>query len=335
VELSSLVDAGRVRSTAGSYLSSLGTLGPDESWPAAEGRFYGATFATEAASLVWYPRAAFAWAGYSVPRTLAELNALTDRMVADGRTPWCLGLGAGFRHTRSEGASAVDFVEELMLRASGATEYDSWAAGIDTFRAAPVRQAFVDLGVIAFGDGRILGGVGAAMRTPGDLASWPMFTDPPGCWLHLAGGSDRVAWPAGGAGTLAAFPFPAADLAHGGEVRGRAFTVVVFHDRPEVRRFVDSLLGDAFGGPRETAFVPAGIWPLETAAATTIGVAGPDGALLLDALRTGDFRVSASDLMPARVTSAFTHGVMSYLTGGPISLNGVLDQIQRSWREAP
>jgi hypothetical protein len=39
--------------------------------------------------------------------------------------------------------------------------------------------------------------------------------------------------------------------------------------------------------------------------------------------------------MPARVAAAFARGTMSYLAGGPISLNGVLDQIQRSWREAP
>jgi len=39
-------------------------------------------------SLVWYPKAAFDAAGYKVPTTWTELNALTEEIKADGDTPW-------------------------------------------------------------------------------------------------------------------------------------------------------------------------------------------------------------------------------------------------------
>ena len=61
-----------------------------------------------------------------------------------------------------------------------------------------------------------------------------------------------------------------------------------------------------------------------------MAVAEPDGQLLLGALRSGTFRVAASDLMPATVAEAFARGMVSYLAGGPISLNGVLGEIQHS-----
>ncbi len=43
-------------------------------------------------SLVWYPKKAFDAAGYKVPTTWDELKALQDQIVADGDTPWCIGI---------------------------------------------------------------------------------------------------------------------------------------------------------------------------------------------------------------------------------------------------
>ena len=46
-------------------------------------------------SLVWYVPENFEDAGYEVPQTMEELKALTEQIVADGGTPWCIGLGSG------------------------------------------------------------------------------------------------------------------------------------------------------------------------------------------------------------------------------------------------
>ncbi len=329
VDLSGFVDVERLRSTAGDYLVGLGTVGADGSWPAAEGRLYGATLATEAGSLIWYPRAAFERAGYTVPRTWDDLMKLAAGMVADGRTPWCLGVEAG----TNSGAAAVAFVEDVLLHTAGPGLYDSWAAGHRLFIDDQVRSAFERLGGLAFRDGYVLGGAASANLTPQDLAAWPMFIDPPECWLHLAGGTDRLSWPAGESATLAAFPFPAADPAYSDQLRGRAFMIVVFHDRPEVRRFVASLLGGEFAAAAASSFVPAGIWPVESVDSDIRldEVTRQEGELLGRALRTGTFRVDASDLMPTRVAAAFAQGMVHYLSTGPISLSQVLNDIQDSW----
>jgi len=329
VDLSGIVDVAGLRSTAGDYLVGLGTLGADGSWPAAAGRLYGATFATEAASLVWYPTAAFARAGYTIPRTWADLTALADTMAADGHSPWCLGIEAG----ADSGAGAVSFVEDVVLHTAGPSLYADWVAGRQLFVADSVRSAFEAFGRLAFRDGYVFGGLGSAIRTPQEIAAWPMFVDPPGCWLHFAAGTDRLSWPAGSSTTLGAFPLPPADPKYADAVRGRAFSVVVFHDRPEVRRFVDSLLGDEFGTALAESLIPAGIWPVRSVDANVrVDAAAPgEGESLGRAIRAGTFRVSASDLVPAPVVAAYKLGMVHYLTGGPLSLSQVLRDIDASW----
>ena len=100
VDLTGIVDVGGFRATAGDYLASLGTVGDDGAWPTADGRLYGATFAAEVASLVWYPRAAFERAGYSDPPDLGR----PDRPGGQdrGRRPNALVPG-GRRAARAEG----------------------------------------------------------------------------------------------------------------------------------------------------------------------------------------------------------------------------------------
>ncbi len=326
VDMSGFVDVARLRSNGGDYLVRLGTVGVDGTWPATDGHLYGAPFATEAESLVWYPRAAFERARYAVPGTWDELQVLTSTMVADGAAPWCLGVEAG----TESGASAVALIEEMVLRAGGPDAYDGWAAGQRPFIEDPTRGAFQELGNLAFRDGYVLNGAAAALRTPEELAAWPMFVDPPGCWLHLAGGTARLTWPAGGSATLAAFPFPAADPRHADEVRGRAFSLVIFHDRPEVRRLVEALLGDQVAAAATSSFAGAGIW-LAARADPAVGldeVQGRESELLRAALRAGTFHVAASDLMPTRLAAAFAQGTVTYLTWGQVSLSGVLGDIE-------
>ena len=339
VDLSDTVDVAGLRSMAGDDLVDLGVLGADGSWPAREGRLYGAVFAIESESLVWYPKLAFERAGYSTPRTWDELRALTDRMLADGRTPWCLGVeavaGSGAGGGVDSGAGAAAFVEDLLLHLAGPERYDRWAhEGVNV--SDSLGQAFEVFGDLAFHDGAVLGGVASATHTPQRIAAWPMFADPPGCWLHLAGGTDRLSWPSGRSATLAAFAMPAADSAVADPMRGRVYSVVVFHDRPEVRQFVDSLLSGGLSASVAGSLVSGGLWP---AGATDPGirldeVTRQEGERLWRAIRAGTFRVGASDLLPTRVATAFEQGAVHYLTAGPFSLATVLGDIADRWDES-
>ncbi len=79
---------------AGESWVSLGTFPGRDGTEALYGFFY----KIDVKSLVWYVPENFADFGYEIPRTMEELRALTERMVADGVTPWCIGLASGGGH---------------------------------------------------------------------------------------------------------------------------------------------------------------------------------------------------------------------------------------------
>src|SRR5690606_20777559 len=56
---------------------------------------YAFPFKQEVKSLVWYSPDYFAEMGYEVPETMEQLIALQDQIVADGGTPWCVGIESG------------------------------------------------------------------------------------------------------------------------------------------------------------------------------------------------------------------------------------------------
>jgi alpha-glucoside transport system substrate-binding protein len=77
-----------------------------------DGKVAGVWHNADVKSLVWYPKAEFDAKGYKIPQTWDELKALSDQILADGGTPWCIGIG-------SEGATGwvgTDWVEDVMLR---------------------------------------------------------------------------------------------------------------------------------------------------------------------------------------------------------------------------
>ena len=144
------------------------------------GKHYGLPTNINLKSMVWYPKKAFDAAGYTVPKTWDELIALSDKIVADGGSPWCVGFG-------SEGATgwpATDWLEDIMLRTAGPETYDKWVKHEIPFNDPAVKHAAEVFGQIMFTKGYVLGG---AANTPdiafGD-APGPMFDNPPKCWLH-------------------------------------------------------------------------------------------------------------------------------------------------------
>ena len=57
-----------------------------------DGQVFGAPHHGISKGLIWYPKAAFDAAGYTVPQTWAELIKLTEKIAADGHEPWCIGV---------------------------------------------------------------------------------------------------------------------------------------------------------------------------------------------------------------------------------------------------
>ncbi|MEJ2064338.1 MAG: ABC transporter substrate-binding protein [Reinekea sp.] len=111
-------------------------------------QFYGVFFRVDVKSLVWYSPDNFDEYGYEVPETLEELMALSEQIVKDGNTPWCIGLGSG----AATGWPATDWVEDLMLRTQPASVYDQWVSHDIRFNDSRVVKAIETFGEIAKND---------------------------------------------------------------------------------------------------------------------------------------------------------------------------------------
>ncbi len=106
--------------------------------------------------------------------------ALSDRIVADGKVPWCLGLESG----DSTGWVGSDWIEDIMLRTAGAKVYDRWISHQIPFNDSRVKTAFEEFGKIARNDKYVVGGKVGVISTPFGDSPAPLFDRPPGCYLH-------------------------------------------------------------------------------------------------------------------------------------------------------
>jgi DNA-binding SARP family transcriptional activator/ABC-type glycerol-3-phosphate transport system substrate-binding protein len=331
MDLGAFLDRERLRAETSPYLVSLGTLGADGSWPSADGTTYGAFVKLSLKSLVWYPVPEFQASGYAVPRTWAQLVALSHRMVADGRTPWCMGFESG---GIADGWPGTDWIENLLLAEAGPEVYDRWTVHDVPFDSPEVRRAFQRFGDIAFGDGFVRGGPGGVATTGFYAAQAPMVeSDPPGCWLYEFPGFAAGALPSGSVGTQTdVFPFPAVTEGSPRGVIGGGDMIGAFADRPEVREVVRFLLGPEYG--LGSAELDVGImranreFDLENYPVFWRHPA----ALVHAALASDTFRFDGSDLMPPEVGAGpFWKAMITYLTEGPKSLDRILADLDAAW----
>jgi alpha-glucoside transport system substrate-binding protein len=266
-----------------------------------------------------------------VPTTFDELIALSDQIVADGGTPWCVGFESG----GATGWPATDWMEDIMLRTAGPEVYDQWIAHDIPFNDPAVVHAGEIFGDVMFGDGYVLGG---AENTPSVAfadAPLPMFEEPPGCWLHRQASFIAASFPEDAvSGTdFDYFLFPTIDqegLLYGGEL-----TVVGKNaNRPEVKDFLDRFISQevqcAMGGVRASSRISPN---LEVGPDCYADAALAEASeILIPAIADGTGRFDASDLMPAEVgQGSFWTGMVSYMQGGPDSLQGVLDDIEAGY----
>jgi alpha-glucoside transport system substrate-binding protein len=148
--------------------------------PAGQMQHYGMFFRVDLKSLVWYSPENFEDAGYEVPTTMEELKALTDQIVADGETPWCIGLGSG----GATGWPATDWVEDMMLRTQPPEVYDQWVTNEIPFDDPRVVAAIEEFGAFARNDDYVAGGAGAVASTDFRDSPKGLFAAPPQCYMH-------------------------------------------------------------------------------------------------------------------------------------------------------
>ncbi len=290
-----------------------------------DGDLYGVFYRASTKSLVWYPVPAFEEAGYKVPETWDELIALSDQMVQDGNTPWCISI----EHAGATGWVATDWMEDIMLRTVEPEVYDQWVNHEIPFNDPRVKNAAEIMGKIWFNEDYVYGGRTGILTIPVADTQNPMFEDTPGCWMHRQAGWIPAFFPEGKeAGKDSNFFYlPPIDPALGKPVLGGGDVFAMFNDRPEVRAVLEYLATpDA-----------AKVW-IEKG-----GFISPNKNVELDwyandvdrrqaeiIKNATTFRFDASDLMPAEVgTGTFWKGMVDYVNGD--DLDKVLDTIEASW----
>ena len=315
-------DIGELEDTFGEYLMSLVEV---------DGQHYGIPTNVNLKSMIWYPVDDFEDAGYEVPETWDDLLALSDQIVEDGSTPWCVGFESG----GATGWPATDWMEDIMLRTAGTDVYDQWVTNEVPFDDPAVQNAGEIFGEVMFGDGYVLGG---ADQTPsiafGD-APGPMFQDPPGCWLHRQASFINAFFPEDAeAGTdYDWFPFPPIDQ-EGTLIAGEF--AVSFRDAPEIRDFLERFASEevqcAMGGDPGSSRLSGNVDVGADCYANEI--LADSSEVVSTAIEEGTARFDASDLMPAQVgAGSFWTEMMAYMQGGPDALVPSLEAIQATWPE--
>ena len=286
---------------------------------------YGVWYRASVKSLVWYNPEAFAARGYEIPQTWSEMIALSDRIVEDGGTPWCLGMESG----DATGWVGTDWVEDIMLRTAGAEVYDRWVNHEIPFNAPPVKEAFNKFGEIVSNPEYVQGGMVGAISIPFGDSPRGLLREPPDCYLHRQASFIASFFPAEAVlgENMAVFPLPGIKEEFGTPVLVAGDVFAMFNDTPEARALMEYLatpepheiwaeLG-GFISPHQQ--VSLDVYPDE--------VARTQAKILADAETV---RFDGSDMMPSSVgTGTFWTGIVDYVGGEDV--DEVLKDIEDSW----
>jgi alpha-glucoside transport system substrate-binding protein len=298
-------------------------------YPGKDGKphFYGFSYKSDVKSLVWYSPENFEDAGYEVPKTMEELKALTEKIAASGKKPWCIGLGSG----GATGWPATDWIEDLMLRTQKPDVYDGWVTNKVKFTDPAVINAINEFGWFAKNDKFVDGGVAAVAATDFRDSPKGLFTSPPKCYLHHQASFIPSFFPEGTKmGQDADFfymPPYASKSDLGRPVLGAGTLVTITKDSPAARAFIQWL---------ETPIAHE-VWMAQKSFLTPFKAVNPDAYADAQSKKMGEilttattFRFDGSDQMPGKIgAGAFWTGMVDFVGGK--SADDVAASIQKAW----
>lgn len=290
-----------------------------------DNKLYGVWYRASVKSLVWYNPQAFAAKGYEIPQTWSEMMALSDRIVADGQTPWCLGMESG----DATGWVGTDWVEDIMLRTAGPEVYDKWVSHEIPFNAPQVKEAFDKFGEIVLNPQYVQGGIVGAISTPFGDSPRGLLTEPPSCYLHRQANFIASFFPPEAVlgENIAVFPFPPIKEEFDNPILVAGDVFAMFNDTPEARALMEYL---ATPEPHEIwAKLGGFISPHQQVSLDVY----PDQVTKKQAEILADaevIRFDGSDMMPSSVgTGTFWTGIVDYVGGD--DAEKVLTEIEKSW----
>ena len=299
-----------------------------------DGTLYGVFPRAALKSLVWYSPPAFEAAGYEVPTTWDEMLDLCDTIFDDGAACFSVGLESG----AASGWPATDWVEDIMLRTNDLETYDAWVSHDIAWNSDEITSAWQTFGEIVGNEDYLYGGAAGTLSTNFGEAPCPLFTDPPGAYLHrqasfiqsfiqdCPGGDELVPGE-----DFDFFLFPSIEEEYGTPGLGAADLFVMFNDNDNSRALIEFLsqpealrgwLEGGGSGIATNSEFPMDVYP---------DVLSRRAAELL--LQVDSFRFDASDLMPGDVNQAFWTGTLNFVQN-PDDLPQILDIIESTASEA-
>lgn len=194
-------------------------------------------------SIVWYSPVAFDAAGYDVPSSFADFQALADQMVSDGVVPFSMGFESG----DATGWTASDFIQDILLATEGPDYVSGIIDGSVAYDDSGVANAYEIYSNWATDGDYAVGGSDGSLSTGFLDAIIKPFADPPEAMMvkqsGFAGGIVAEQFPELEYGTdFAFFPFPGAQAVQGG-----SDWLMVFNASPAVQAIV-AYITSADGG---------------------------------------------------------------------------------------
>jgi alpha-glucoside transport system substrate-binding protein len=291
-----------------------------------DGKVYGVFHRVNGKGFVWYNKPAFEAAGYTVPTTWEELEALTAAMAETDTPPWCVTMESG----AATGWVGTDWLENIMLRTQPVDAYDKWISHELLFNSPEVKGAWDVMNTIWADPKLVYGGLSYIGTARWQDAGLNLFEQPQKCQLLLQGSFITAFFPeevqADLDNQVGVFPLPAIDpgLPSTLEVGGEQY--VAFNDRPEVRKFMEFLAT----GKAATAWVEAGgaLFPYKDQD-VSLYKSAIDKSIVSALIDVQAARFDASDAMPSEGNVAFWKGVTDYVGGA--NVDDVLTEIDAAF----
>ncbi len=304
-----------------------------------EGTQYAIPTKADLKSLVWYQPARFEANGYEIPESWDELVALTDQMIADQNTPWCVGIESG----PATGWPFTDWVEDLTLRFEGADYYDAWVAHEIPFTDPAMVDIWNTILDLWNKPGAVFAAGGSISATPFGDNGQPLVDGD--CFMHRQASffsaflPDGTPFADGSEEAVDVFYFPS--VKGDRPVLGAGTLVSAFDDRPEVWAVMEYFASPEYADNRQKfqnlskgggAVLSGYLSPNLNA---DLSLYQPLEQSFLDILFTAEVvRFDGSDLMPSEVGAGSFWTEATSVVNGDKTVDEALQAIDASWPDS-
>ena len=294
-----------------------------------DGSLYGLLVSANVKGLIWYPKQAWDKAGWKIPKSIPQLEALTNQMRTKGGTaPWCMGIESD----TATGWPSTDWLETLMMKYFGPDVYNQWVQHKITFESSQMKKATDEFAKLLFTDGNVYGGRSSIASTNFGTGGNPMFDNPPKCWMYNQGSFITGFFPKSVQKDLDAnvgvFGFPPATAGGENPVEGGGDLLTLLNDSDNAKTVVKLLSETQIGedaAPSSSFLSPhkdfdVSLYPNKTTQAVAKVMYGAT-AFLFD----------GSDAMPAEVgTGSFWKEDTAWISGQE-DVTTAMKNIDASW----